>query len=121
MPYITSERVAAIRKQIKKEFPSIKFSITREHYSTVKVAILAAPINLQGTDEHSRNYYSVNEFYIHEHYANEPEKLSLFTRLTAIMREGMSTGHEDGDYGYVPGHYIDLKVGEWNKPFQHLS
>lgn len=50
MPYITNEQMTEKRNAIKKAFPNWKFSITREHYSTIRVAIMEAPIELTTND-----------------------------------------------------------------------
>ena len=37
MAYITSEEVKQIREKLKKEFPKIKFSITRDRHTCIDV------------------------------------------------------------------------------------
>lgn len=119
MPCITTERVAEIRAQIKKEFPTSggwKFSITREHYSSINVSILSAPFNLLPNSE--RQHEQVNHYYINEHYKNNPAVKDVLLRLYAIMNEGNRTISEDGDYGSIPAFYCNISIGQYDKPFQ---
>ena len=112
MPYITSEKVAEKRKEIKKAFPNWKFSITRKHHSTLKVVILEADIKL--TEEKN---ISVNHYYVAEHYAHNTEVRDALQSILDIMMRGKEIVSVDGDYGNIPNYYVDLDIGEWDKPF----
>lgn len=118
MPYISTERVAEIRAQIKKEFPEYKFSITKDH-STVRVKILSGPIEfLVDENEMQRGYGQVNHYYIHEHYKNFPEALEVLKRIDDIMNVGNGVLVEDGDYGTVPNFYTDISIGDYEKRYE---
>jgi hypothetical protein len=112
MPYITSETVAAKRKQIKAAFPDFKFSVTRRHGSSICVDILSGPLDMGTT------YQQVNTFYIKEHYADRPEILNILQGVYAIAAEGKTTLTEDSDYGTVPTFYVNLNIGDWNKSYE---
>ena len=43
MAYISTEEVAAIRKQLKAEMPEYKFSVKKCHHSSVTVAFMKGP------------------------------------------------------------------------------
>src|SRR5210317_1090868 len=43
MAYISTEEVAAIRKQLKAQLPEYKFSVTKHHHSSVTVAFMKGP------------------------------------------------------------------------------
>jgi hypothetical protein len=75
MPYISTRKVAEKRKAIKKAFPNWKFSITKEHHSSLHVIILEADMELlteQEIIEHNGKV-SVNHYYIQEHYKDRPD------------------------------------------------
>lgn len=116
MPYITTERVKEIRQELKKVFPNFKFSVTREHHSTVNVSVLSAPFNLLPDEE--VKYESVNQYYISEHYKEIPQKKEVLEKIFSIMDAGNKIMFEDGDYGSIPQFYTHLSIGKWNQPFQ---
>ena len=117
MPYLSAEDVKTKRNLIKKAFPAYKFSITREHHSTISVYITEAPINLLTNDEH-RGYEQVNHFYIKEHYAETPRIRDILSKIYKIAKEGNRIISEDGDYGFIPNFYINISIGKWDKPFK---
>lgn len=113
-----SERVSEIREKIKKEFPDFKFSVTKKD-NGVRIAILSAPINLLEGEENERKYISVNNFYIDEHYKDYPEVRDVLKKIDSIASEGV-TYHETGDYGRQPTFYVDITIGQWDKPFEYI-
>ena len=117
MPYITAEEVKIKRNLIKKSFPKYKFSITREHHSTISVCITEAPINLL-TDNKHRGYEQVNHFHIKEHYADTPEIRDVLLVIYNIAFNGQRELVYDMDYGRVPTFYVSISIGRWNKPFK---
>jgi len=112
MAYITTEEIAKKRKEIKKAFPNWKFSITRLHYSTIRVSILEADIKL--TDEQNT---PINHFYIKDHYKDNAEVRDSLQTIADILLKGNEIVSEDSDYGNIPNYYVRLSVGEWDKPF----
>src|SRR5579872_6830712 len=110
MPHITTETVAKKRKAIKQAFPNWKFSIVRRHHSSICVSILEADIKL--TDKPIED---VNHFYIKDHY--EGEVKDALQKIADILLEGEKIVSQDGDYGAIPNFYVNLSIGEWDKPF----
>lgn len=104
MPYITTERVKEIREALKKKFPNVKFSVTREHMSTVKVAIMESPYSW------SSNYQQLNPF-----YPEREENPEFIKQIVEIISKGCETESVDGDYGNIPTFYYDVNVGKWDK------
>jgi hypothetical protein len=112
MAYITNEEVAKKRAEIKKAFPKWKFSITRKNYSTLRVSILEADIQLtEKTNE------PVNQYYIKDHYKDKPEVMEALQKIADIMLKGEEVAHVCSDYGSIPNFYVSLSIGEWDKPF----
>lgn len=116
MPYISTEQVKLVRNALKKEFPKVKFSITRENYSTICVSILESSIDF---DISPRDYKRVNEYRIDEDYTGNEQAKNILNRVYEII----NITHEqkelvyDGDYGSVPNYYIDINIGKWNRPY----
>ena len=109
MAYITSERVKEIRNALKKLYPSTKFSVIREHYSGVRIAIMESDTNF------TEGYESVNEFCISNTY--EGIQRDMLLNIYSIASEG-TTYYETGDYGRQPSHYVWMSIGRYDKHFK---
>jgi len=114
MPYITSQEVAQKRAEIKKRFPQYKFSIVRQHYSTLSVTILSGPMELLQDGE---TYQQVNHFYIESNYSDRPEVRDLLLEILSIMKRGIGPSYFDSDYGFIPDYYTHISIGQWDKPY----
>jgi hypothetical protein len=108
MAYISTEQVKGIRTALKAQFPNVKFSIKREDYSGVRIAVLASNVDF-GT-----NYKQVNEFYITENYNSE--QAALLSKVYEIASTG-ATWRETGDYGSQPSHYVWITIGAFHKDY----
>ena len=115
MPYISTERVKEIRNQLKKEFPAVKFSVTKHHHSGVNIDILSAPFPF----EVNRGYSSVSLYDIKRYYTGEQQKFLL--RVHEIADAGNGTLVNDADYGAVPNFYVNISLGAWDKPYQYIE
>ena len=110
MAFITKETVKDIREALKKEFPEIKFSIRKEHHSSVSVAIMKSPYF---DDDINR---SINHYWIKESTDNE-EQASVIQRIDEIIRKtGDYFDESDSmtDYFHC-AFYYDIQVGKWDK------
>ena len=121
MPYITKEQVQAKRAALKAALPQYKLSITTEHYSGIKVAVMAGPTDF-GTEYQQLNPYID---YREERYnsstgewENNPNIQDLLDVVMPILNDGMGEGFEDSDYGHVPDYYTWVHIGKWDKPYQ---
>ena len=108
MPYITKDQVTQKRKQLKAALPQYKLSVTTEHYSGIKVAIMSGPTDL-GTE-----YDQLNPYCMDQYNKNIQDIMSV---VMPILNEGKGEGFEDGDYGHVPSYYTWVHVGKWDKPY----
>lgn len=118
MAFITTEEVKTMRNKLKETYPAKKgwkFSVTREHYSCVRCVILSAPIELR--QDPAKEYESVNNFWIESHYEKFPEIKEVLANVTKILNtDNYNNSDLMTDYHDV-GHYITLRVGDWDKPF----
>ena len=121
MPYITKDQVKAKRAALKAALPAYKLSVTTEHYSGIKVAIMAGPTDF-GTEYTQLNPY-IN--YREERYnsstgewESNPHIQDVLDIVMPILNEGMGEGFEDSDYGHVPDYYTWVHIGKWDKPYQ---
>ena len=121
MPYITKDQVNAKRAALKAALPAYKLSVTTEHYSGIKVAIMAGPTDF-GTEYTQLNPY-IN--YREERYnsstgewESNPHIQDVLDIVMPILNEGMGEGFEDSDYGHIPDYYTWVHIGKWDKPYQ---
>ncbi len=105
MPYISTERVSEIRKQLKATFPDVKFSVRRRHYSTVSISIMKSPYSWP------ENPLNLNPFYLERYEHSE-----FLQQVHDIANAGNRIVSEDGDYGSIPKFYLDIQIGKWDKP-----
>jgi hypothetical protein len=124
MPYISKEQVKAKREALKKALPQFKMSITTEHYSGIKVAILSGPVDF-GVE-----YAQLNQYADYreprwdrqtEQYVSNPAIADLMETVMPILNEGIGNGFEDSDYGHVPDYYTWVHIGQWDKPYAVAS
>ena len=104
MPYISAEQVKTIRQRIKAVFPKFRFSIRKDNYAVVSVTVLSGPIAPPSSD-----LFNVNHFYINDHYSEYPQWRKLLGTIKTIINDG-NGGHHDGDYGFVPNWYTNIKI-----------
>ena len=117
MAYITTEQVKERRQAINKLFPSKlgwKFSITKEHYSSINVHILAAPIELRDRNITSQSGINVRP--------NSDRINTIGKEVVQIIWDILQNGNFDKsdsmtDYFHV-GWYSNIYIGKWNKDFQ---
>lgn len=101
MAYIKKEQVKEMRDELKKSFPkSFKLSITREHYSSVNVAIMASPLNIEShPNRRMKNHKTIEKIIKH-----------------IINKDNFNHSDSMTDYFHV-GHYANISVGKWDKPY----
>lgn len=110
MAYISKEQVKEIRENLKKEFPNIKFSVTRNNYSKIEVAIIKSNLDF-GT-----NFLDINHYYL-EKYPHA----DILKRIKEIANEGnFDKSDIQSDYFHV-GWYFSLLVGKWDKDYEMVA
>jgi len=121
MPYITKDQVTAKRKQLKAALPEYKLSITTEHYSGIKVAIMSGPSDF-GTEYSQLNphmdYRTETWNRYTEEYDTNPGIQDVLDIIMPILNEGKGASHEDGDYGMIPDYYTWVHIGKWDKAYE---
>ena len=116
MAYITAEEVKQIREKLKKEFPKIKFSVTRDRHTCINVSILKSDIDF--SDIKHDGYFTVNEYYLHEYQEHHK---NLFTKIIDIIKNGSDRKWFDKsdimtDYFHT-AFYFYLNIGKYGKPY----
>ena len=134
MAYISTEEVAAIRKQLKAEMPEYKFSVKKHHHSSVTVAFMKGPAfaefeyrdrngdNVAGdiNTYEQLNHYHAERFYGEKNAAiiNKVEKIIKTAPATVQGgREWFDESDSMSDYFHT-AFYMSIHVGQWDKPYQ---
>ena len=115
MAFISTQKVAEIRSNLKNEFPAIKFSVVRRNYSAVNVTILKSPYDFRPDSLKDREYLSVNSYWFQDHGYKHPD---ILNRIIEIANEGNHNNSDVMTDYFDVGWYFDLSLGQWNKPFQ---
>jgi len=134
MAYIDTKDVKAIREALKAEFgKDFKFSVTRDHYSGVRIAIMSGVVNFYDGSMDSKDKYSdrVHTFdgytqinHYHTHFYGEHE--ALFSKISEIAHTapGLAGGksyycNDDAQSDYFDrAYYVSIHVGKWDKPYE---
>ncbi len=120
MAYMNQEKKVKIAAALKKVVPADwKYTLGVDNHSTIVMTITSAPVNLlakaQANSEYVKDNFQVNQFY--------PEKSFDGRTLETVMKilDALNLNNHDNsdimtDYFDV-GHYVNLNIGRWNKPF----
>ena len=134
MAYITTQEVAAIRKELKAQLPQYKFSVTKHHHSSVTVAFMKGPAFSEYTyfdryageqkesvlEGHEQlNHYHAERFYGEENAAiiNKVEEIIKTAPVKAGGREWYDDSDSQTDY-FDTAFYMNIHVGKWDKEYE---
>jgi len=114
MSYISPKEITAnIRKELKAQFPTFKFSVTRKDYNSISVAIMKGDVDF-GTE-----YSDVNHFWVKRDW--EGQALKVLSKIVSICMSDNYITSEDSDYGSIPNYYVNLSIGKWDKPYENTN
>lgn len=104
MPYINAEQVRTIRNALKAQLPNVKFSVRKEHHSSVHIGILKSQVSFDKN-------HQVNPYHYQNHDYTQAQK-DLFDKIFAAVQSAHPKHivSEDGDYGSIPNYYLNLSV-----------
>jgi hypothetical protein len=124
MAYVSQamkKELAPAIKAILKKY-KMKASIAVRHHSTLVVNIKSGSLDIMnslvGNDEYQRDYVQVNEYWIDRNF--DDEKVVAFLSELKDAMLGPNYFCEDDamtDY-FHRSHYIDINVGNYNRPYQ---
>lgn len=135
MAYMNQERKATIAAELKKIIPAgWKYSLSVRHHSTIVLTIAAAPVDfIAEANERNRKmaertggtFYEVKDSFDlnHHHFdaADWPQSGKVMEKIIRALNKG---NHDRSDLQtdyFDVGWYIDISIGRWNKPFQHIA
>jgi hypothetical protein len=112
--YVSKEKMIQVQTELKGTFPQYKFSIRKEHSTSIYVSILSGPLTLTNDP---KGYEQVNGRYIKEHFKDNPEAADFLQQVMDIIDKG---NYNDSDYMsdyHSVGFYVHLSIGQWDKPY----
>jgi len=141
--YDTTKIAKLVRKQLKKELPACKFSVTSKWFSggsSISVALMTAPFPVFARDvdvnenEQDKGYAQLNRYqlargfdYSHQYpgVCNgvflTPEAWKVLSRAGEIGQfHNWDNSDIQTDYFDV-NYYFDIAIGKWDKPFQIMT
>ena len=137
MAYISTDEVKAVRVALKERFKNkLKFSVRREHYSSLNVSIVSGEINFfDGSLDRKDKYHpdavghvfdgheQINEYYP-EYYGKHEmliaEIINIMKTAPANVKGGRAWyDNSDAMIDYFDtAYYTHLNIGKWNKPYE---
>ena len=136
MAYISTDDVKHIRNELKKELPQYKFSVVRDHHSSVTISLMKGPAfndyeyfdrynNVTKTANLSDGeHHQINQFHLEDFYGKESaeilSKIDTISR-TAPAKNGGKVWYNDSDIMtdyFDIAYYVHINVGKWNKPYE---
>lgn len=124
MAFITKSEVKAIREELKKQFPNLRFSVTGANSHSVNVSLIKGDVDF--SDVTDKGHFQVN----HHHLFNYGEHQGLFEHILRVIKvapgiaEGGQTWFDDSDSMtdyFHTAFYIWMSVGRWNKPYEYTG
>jgi len=123
MAYVSQEKKKQLSPAIKAVLKKygMKGSIAVRHHSSLVVNIKSGKLDVLGSlpisEYGPRDYVQVNTYWIEENY-EDAEVVAFLTELKDAMEGPDFFNHDDSMTDYFHrSHYIDINVGQFNKPY----
>ena len=121
MAYMSQEKKAKIAPAVKailKKY-NVKASLAVRNHMTLVLNVKQGPIDFIkdfGNPEDAAKFgIQVNTYWYHEHFTGESKK--FLTEVITAMNDGNHDRSDiQSDYFDV-GWYVDVNIGQWNKPY----
>jgi hypothetical protein len=121
MAYMSQEKKATIAPAIKtilKKY-NVKASLAVRNHSTLVLNVKQGPIDFVndfGNSEDAKKFgIQVNPYWYQEHFVGESRE--FLTEVITAMNDGNHDRSDiQSDYFDV-GWYVDVNIGQWNKPY----
>ena len=135
MAYISTDDVKHIRNTLKKELPQYKFSVVRDHTSSVTIALMKGPAfkDYEYFDKYThetkigtlnKDHHQINQYHLEDFYGKENAKVldKIYSiALTAPAKNGGKVWYNNSDAMidyFDTAYYVHIEVGKWNKQYE---
>lgn len=118
MAHMNQEKKAKIAAALKQVVPAgWKYSLAVREHRTIVMTISAAPVDLiNKLYDTDRRRAIVNEYSAKDQLKNCAEKEVILQIIKCLNLNNFCHSDPMTDYFHV-GHYVDLFIGTWAKPF----
>ena len=137
MAYMNQEKKAVIKANLDKALKGtgVKCSLSVSNHTAICCTIKSAPIDLianmnevcrvapganrYGTYQDAKDYVQINPYWYQEHFTGNAYK--FLSELFSAMNVG---NHDRSDIQtdyFDVGWYVDVNIGDWNKPYTVIS
>lgn len=134
MAYMGQDRKKGIAEELKMVLKGsgLKYTLSVRNHSTLCMKIKSGPVDFiqNYLDMNQKNwghvpdklvkekptYLDVNPYWYHEHFSGVAK--DLLEKILKVMNKG---NHDNSDIQtdyFDVGWYVDVNVGEWDKPYQ---
>lgn len=120
MAYVDQTKKAKIAANLKKVIPAgWKYSLAVRNHSTIVLTISAAPVNLLDKVVDLREgetTFALNPYHFRNQF-NERKYIDIFEKIIAALN---IDNHDNSDIMtdyFDVGHYVEISIGRWDKPF----
>lgn len=132
MAHMSQEHKKRIAEKLKTFMPEgWKYSLSVSNSTSIVMTIRKAPVDLIGilhentlrrtqgvTKEQLDSHYDLNPFKAANYFKLHPDLEGLFAKIVeALNLDNYNNSDSQRDHIDV-GHYVGLKIGRWNKPFE---
>ena len=110
------KRLAPQIKEILKRH-NMKGSLSVDNYSTLRLTLREGPIDFSFTNREGKVINHINEYWYHEHFADNPTALAFLSEVIPAMNDG---NHDNSDIMtdyFDVGWYVSVNLGRWDKPY----
>lgn len=98
----------ALKAVLKKYGMKATFSV--RNHSTLVATVKSGPIDFDGAK-------SVNVYWIHDHFSGKAREFLTELKDAMYGEDYFDESDAQTDYFHC-SHYIDIKLGTWNKPYE---
>lgn len=123
MAYMSQEKKAKIKVELAKVVPKDwKYSLSVHNHSSIVMTIKSAPIDFIGEflKHHPKieklvSHINVNEYYPENTFSGHT--LDVIKDILAALNTGNHNRSDIQTDYFDVGHFLDLNIGSWDKPF----
>lgn len=114
MAYISKEKTAEIRANLKQEFPEMRFGVRRDNYGCLHVSIFKSPYEFRNEQQVRMG----GSFPVNHYYPAQWNHADILQRIIDICNDGnWNNSQPEVDYFNV-GWYLSLQLGNWKTHFE---
>lgn len=121
MAYMDQDKKRVIAAAVKAVMPQgWKYSLAVRDYQVIVCTIRRAPFDLMAAlakSEFGRtDHRDLNPYYIREEFDDECVA-DVFERIVSALNTGNHDRSDSQRDHFDIGHYVNIKIGDWDKPF----